>query len=238
LDIGNDFDHPVRDRLPPGFKYAFGIVKQFIDPGIEADAYADEPWLFAPALDCWFTFRIGDKLTPEQQRDIPHVQEQQPLEEGADGTGIEVRQKLGIPDGSKRRKFYLSQERRSEFVFEKDRLYQGDFFNPYLDFNKFALRLPGFKLHVIKYLNNKTHNLRYVFKNRRTGDAYFVVNIALLFGEDMQQALRDEEKRSEQPSTGSFITPNEKPIATTGESIALPDEVPSPTQQFHEAKQF
>lgn len=75
----------MRDRLPPGFSYAFNIVKSFIDPGIEADAYADEPWLLAPALDCWFAFRIGDKLSPEQQKTIPHPDEEHPLEEGADG---------------------------------------------------------------------------------------------------------------------------------------------------------
>jgi Protein of unknown function (DUF1769) len=27
LVFGNDFDHPIRDRLPPGFGTAFKIVK-------------------------------------------------------------------------------------------------------------------------------------------------------------------------------------------------------------------
>jgi hypothetical protein len=60
----------------------------------------------------------------------------------APGSGIEVRKRLGIPDGEKRRKFYLFENKRKDFVFEKDRLYQGDFFKPYLDFDKLALRLP------------------------------------------------------------------------------------------------
>ena len=213
-------------------------MKNFIDPGIEADAYSDQPWLFAPALDCWFTFRIGDKLSPEQQKDIPHVSEEQPLEEGADGSGADVRKQLGIPDGSKRRKFYLSPERRSEFVFEKDRLYQGDFFNPYLDFNKFALRLPGFKIRVIKYINDKTHNLRYVLKNRKTGDAYFVINIALLFGEDMQQALLEEDKQSRAATREPSPAPKPRSPTTNGESIAFPDQMESPTEEFHDASSF
>jgi hypothetical protein len=235
---GNDFDHPVRDRLPPGFKYAFNIVKSFIDPGIEADAYSDKPWLYAPALDCWFTFRIGDKLSLEQQKDIPHVDEENPLEEGADGTGIEIRTRLGIPPGSKRRKFYLSQERRAEFVFEKDRLYQGDYFTPDLDFNNFALRLPGFKIRVIKYINDKTHNMRYVLKNRKTGDVYFVVNIALLFGEDMQQALGEEDKMGKETSRIPSPVRTEPTSLHDGRLVALPRQIESLTEEFRDAKPF
>jgi hypothetical protein len=176
--------------------------------------------LFAPALDCWFTFRIGDKLSPKQQQDIPHVDEEHPLEEGADGTGVEIRKRLGMPSDSKRRKFYLSPERRAEFVFEKDRLYQGDFFNPYLDFNQFALRLPGFRIRVIKYINDKTHNLRYVLKNRKTGDVYFVVNIALLFGADMQQALLEEDERSRAASMVPSPAASKSTSLHDGESVA------------------
>jgi hypothetical protein len=199
---GNDFDHPIRDRLPPGFNYAFEIVKKFIDPAIEADAYADEPWMLTPALDGFFKFRIGNKLSPEEQKDIPHPAEHEPLEEGADGTGLEVRQTSGMPENSdKRRKHFMNEANRGRFgIFEKDRLYQGDFFNPYIDFNKFALKLPGFSLKVIKYINDKTHILRYVFKNRKNGEVYFVVNITLLFGDDVAPALQEEDDRSREAS--------------------------------------
>jgi hypothetical protein len=228
---GNDFDHPVRDRLPPGFNYAFRIVKEFIDPGIECDAYADEPWLFGPALDCWFIMRIGEKLSEEEQKNIPHMPEDTPLLEGADGSGQEIRQRLGLPENNqKRRKFFLSAEHRAAFTFEKDRLYQGDFFNPYLDFNKFALRLPGFSIRVIKYINDKTHNLRYVFKNRKTGDVYFVVNIILLFGDDLQQALREEDERSREASREAS--------RAVSMDAGRQEDASSPVQEFHDAKLF
>jgi hypothetical protein len=141
---GNDFDHPVRDRLPPGTNYAIRIVKEFIDPGIECDAYADEPWLFAPALDCWFMMRIGEIMTEEQKKDIPHSSEAHPLEEGADGSGQEVRKRLNLPENSeKRRKYFVKPQASESFTFEKDRLYEGDFFNPYIDFSStFALNSP------------------------------------------------------------------------------------------------
>lgn len=134
---GNDFDHPVRDRLPPGFNTAFKIVKEFIDPGLSCDAYADEPWLYGPSLSCWFAFRIGDKVN--EGEDFPAPSEDDPMVDGADGSGADVRQKLGIPDNNeKRRKFFLNAGNREHLVFEKDRVYQADFFNPYIDFGNFA----------------------------------------------------------------------------------------------------
>jgi hypothetical protein len=80
--------------------------------------------------------RIGEILTPEQQLDIPHSSEEHPLAEGADGSGQEVREKLGLPEKSeKRRKHFLKAENNAAFTFEKGRFYEGDFFNPYIDFS-------------------------------------------------------------------------------------------------------
>jgi hypothetical protein len=198
--FGHDFDRPVRDRLPPGFSYAFSIVKELIDPGIEADPYSDKPWLFAPALDCWFVFRIGDTLPSDFLQggtQLPHVREHEPLQEGGDASGLRIREEHKIPsEAQKRRRHFISAVNRKPMVFEKNRLYQGDFFNPYIDFNNFRLKLPGFSIKVIKYIDDKTHNLRWVFKDMKTGDVYFVVNLTLLFGEELKAALRDEEMKS------------------------------------------
>jgi hypothetical protein len=189
---GNDFDHPVRDRLPPGFNTAFRIVKEFIDPGLECDAYADEPWLYGPALSCWFGFRIGDRLSDGAT--IPEAAEANDvLHEGGDGSGAEIRSTLGVPENNeKRRRHFLPRINREQIVFEKDRLYSFDFYNPYLDFGNFALKLPGFSIKVIKYIDEKSHTLRYVFKNRETGDVYFCVNFNLLWGEQLERALMDD----------------------------------------------
>jgi Protein of unknown function (DUF1769) len=140
--------------------------------------------------------RIGDKLPARQHQDHPHPEEHSPLEEGADGSGISVRSEHNIPDDNqKRRKHFLKEANREKFVFEQGRLYQGDFYNPYIDFQKFKLRLPGFSISVVRYINDKTHNLRYVFKNVKTGDVYFVVVITLLHGDDVDRALREEDDR-------------------------------------------
>ena len=189
---GNDFDHPVRDRLPPGFNVAFKIVKEFIDPGLECDAYADEPWLYGPALSCWFGFRIGDKLAESQEIPEAPEQAQDVLREGADGSGTAIRSKHHLPENNeKRRKHFLTPAHREPFVFEKGRLYSADFYNPYLDFGNFALKLPGFNIKVIKYIDEKSHTLRYVFKNQQSGDVYLCVNFNLLWGDELQKASRD-----------------------------------------------
>jgi hypothetical protein len=181
-------DHPVRDRLPPGFNTAFKIVKEFIDPGLTCDAYADEPWLYGPSLSCWFAFRLGEKV--QDGEDFPAPGEEDITREGADGSGKEERERLGLPENNeKRRKFFLDAKNRENFVFQKDRCYQADFFNPYLDFGNCALKLPGFSLNVIKYVDQKSHCLRYVFKNRESGNVYLNVNIALLWDDDLRKAI-------------------------------------------------
>lgn len=62
LQFGNDFDHPIRDRLPPGFSYAMKIVKWWIDPGLDGDPYADSPYLFGPALSSFNHVRVSGPL--------------------------------------------------------------------------------------------------------------------------------------------------------------------------------
>lgn len=193
---GNDFDHPVRDRLPPGFNLAFKIVKDFIDPGLSCDAYADEPWLYGPSLSCWFAFRVGEKVG--EGEDFPAPGEEEVTREGGDGSGADERARLSLPENNeKRRKFFLEAANREAFTFEKGRCYTADFFNPYLDFGNCALKLPGFSLNVIRYVDNKSHCLRYVFKNRETGDVYVNVNIALLWEEDLRAAERAEKEGDE-----------------------------------------
>lgn len=129
---GNDFDNPIRDRLPPGFNTAFKIVKEFVDPGLSCDAYADKPWLYGPALSCWFALNVGelDGVVGEDEGKDGVV------EEGSVGSGEKVREQSGLPaEPEKRRKFFLTEANREKFVFEKGRKYEADFFNPYLDFN-------------------------------------------------------------------------------------------------------
>lgn len=214
LIFGNDFDRPIRDRLPPGFNQAFRIAKWFVDPGLEGDPYSDKPYLYGPALSSWNILRIGEKVFGPRDEKLDgdaHAIDSQPraaeaedtktweipdaesfhdvvVQEGADGSGSELRSSLSIPpDSSGRRKHFLTESNRQNFTFEAGRLYQSDFGNPYLDFNDFSLKLPGFSLNVIKYVDEKSHELRYVLKNRTTDDIYAVVVFSLLFGDERDE---------------------------------------------------
>ena len=145
LQWGNDFDHPIRDRLPPGFGTAMKIVKWWIDPGLEGDPYADSPYLYGPALSSFNAVHVGEGTFDEEKGGLW-------FEEGGDDDGLEARQRVGAPvDNKGRMKWALNADNKAKWVWEYGRTYGVDFFNPYLDFSEFALRLPGFNLPIIRY---------------------------------------------------------------------------------------
>lgn len=132
LVFGNDFDRPLRDKLPMGFNAALRLVKWTIDPSIDGDAYADQPYLFSPALATWNQFRIGEKDTPGGGS---HPKEYV-VREGADGEGEKIRSEKGIPEtADARMKHFQNEGSRSDFVFEKGRTYLADFGNQYISFS-------------------------------------------------------------------------------------------------------
>lgn len=201
LVTGFDFDHSIKDRLPPGFRYAMRIVTTILDPGIYSDPYSDKPYLYGPALSSFFAFRIGEHtsdVSAEEQLATFESDTKGVIEEGADGSGQRIRADQHIPaKTSKRRKNFLDEKNLDSFTFEAGRMYQADFFNPYLDFANFALRIPGFSISVVKYIDDKTHQLRYVLKDRSTGEVLFVVIFTLLFGQKLEDTLEGVEKEQE-----------------------------------------
>ena len=145
LQFGNDFDHPIRDRLPPGFGTAMNMVKWWIDPGLEGDAYADEPYLYGPALSSFNAVHVGRGVHDEARGGLW-------FDEGGDEQGVAARQQLSAPaDAKARMKWALRDDSRARWTWEYGRTYGVDFYNPYIDFAEFALRLPGFHLPIIKY---------------------------------------------------------------------------------------
>jgi hypothetical protein len=206
LVFGNDLDRPIRDRLPPGFSKALKIATWFIDPGLEGDPYADKPYLYGPALSSLNVVRIGEKVSENTGNNegwkLPVTANEDVIREGGDGEGETIRTEKNIPiEAEKRKKWFLDQTHRRDFEFEEGRVYQADFFNPYVVFNgmwhtslpnqlpcltlnpDFSVKLPGFSVSVLKYVDEKSHELRYVLKNKTTGDILFVVLFTLLFRE-------------------------------------------------------
>ncbi|KAL5338423.1 hypothetical protein BJX70DRAFT_367016 [Aspergillus crustosus] len=214
LLFGNDFDRPIRDRLPPGFNAALRLVQWTIDPSLDGDAYADKPYLYSPGVATWNQFRVGKKGgSPPDVHDLV-VEEGEDDNDDDDGGGDNVREGLGVPetiDG--RRGFFGKEENRKAWEFEKDRVYYAGFGNGYLDFNEFTLRLPGFNINALNYIDKKTHSLRYVLKNRN-GDIYFVVVFTLVHAEDEEFASAGEGKETEKATDkGSRFDWEQEPSA-------------------------
>ncbi|KAK1725458.1 uncharacterized protein BDZ83DRAFT_576573 [Colletotrichum acutatum] len=179
LQFGNDFDHPIRDRLPPGFNTALNIVKWWIDPGLDGDAYADVPHLYGPALSSFNTIHVGSGVHDEEKGGLW-------FEEGGDEAGLGAREKIGAPATSKERmKWALRKDSKENWLFEYGKTYGLDFFNAYLDFANLALRLPGYQLAIMKYWDGQ--GLRYVLRNKTTSDVYLVVLFEIHLKEDVNE---------------------------------------------------
>lgn len=241
LQFGNDFDHSIRNFLPPGVNTAMNILKWWIDPGLEGDAYADEPFLYGPALSSFNAVRVG---AGEHDEEIGLW-----VEEGAssddedddgdddddDGDGDDdtsgpsagsksgeaaqdknENSKAGYDKGNnnaptskskstrtsgkqwrenvlagsgvgndpkRRQKWALKEDAKKKWAWEYGRTYAVDFYNPYIDFGKCELKLPGFGVNVLRYWDGET-GLRYVLRNRLTQKPYLVI-LFTLYPNDM-----------------------------------------------------
>ena len=108
------------------------IVKWAIDPGLDGDVYANEPYLYGNALSSVNFLKIGQKVGKE----IPAHINEDGIREGSEGNGEEMRKERHLPeDADKRKKWFLDAKHKEDWVWEEGRVFQADFFNPYLDFN-------------------------------------------------------------------------------------------------------
>lgn len=102
-------------------------MKWVVDPGLDGDVYADKPYLYGPAASSVNVLHVG-KGEPGTAGLV--------FEEGGDEEGVRHRDESGIPgDMAARKKWFLNEENRKAWKWEKGRTYGCDFFNPYLDFN-------------------------------------------------------------------------------------------------------
>ncbi|KDN41693.1 DUF1769-domain-containing protein [Tilletiaria anomala UBC 951] len=74
LVFGNEFDRPIKDRLPWGTAVALEAAK-FIDPNLEHDLYSDKPWAFSPFV-ATMTRISAVKLSSEPSSSGSDVQEE------------------------------------------------------------------------------------------------------------------------------------------------------------------
>lgn len=205
LLFGNDFENPIRDRLPPGFNTAFRIVKWFIDPGLEGDIYADKPYLYGPLGSSINILYVGSKKHRFLSKNNDNSDAELLFTEGGCEVGSALRKSMKIPDAeAARKKHFLDRGNLSNWKWEAGIEYGCDFFNPYLDFSAFTLRLPGFSLPIMKYWDGqalryskgkksydinpkRSHTLRYTLKNRATNTVLLVVVFTLYLEDDIDE---------------------------------------------------
>lgn len=133
-------------------------MKWAIDPGLDGDVYSDTPHLYGNALSSVNVLRVGEKVKEGEDFLAQGDDADKTLAEGGDGEGLEWRNMKGVPDAADARKnFFLTHGKTAEWEWEEGRIYKVDFFNPYLDFNEFALKLPGFSLSILPYLGGEDY---------------------------------------------------------------------------------
>lgn len=115
-------------------------MKWAVDPGLEGDVYADQPYLYGGMGGSVNTLFIGaggeeGRVTKD---DLAEGHEEVGLvfKEGGDEDGLETREDSGIPETEAgRKKWFLNEANRKDWEWEEGTTYGCDFFNPYLDFN-------------------------------------------------------------------------------------------------------
>lgn len=150
-----------------------------VDPGLDGDVHADEPYLYGPAASSMNTLHVGSKVRSSEEKSAVDSTAGLLFQEGGSEEGLKVRGASEVPETeSARKKFFLNEDNRRNWEWESGRTYGVDFFNAYLDFNgmyswiwrgsngiltvriDFALRLPGFTLPIMKYWDGQ--GLRFV----------------------------------------------------------------------------
>ncbi|KAJ6153088.1 hypothetical protein N7497_007407 [Penicillium chrysogenum] len=119
------------------------------------------------------------------------------IEEGSySEDAANVRQKFNIPETAMgRRKHFQDEANRKEFEFEPGRI------SPIII--DFSVRLPGFNLHIMKYVDESNHELRYTLKDISTGRVYLAVVFSVVLGEpEDEKEYRKGEQRDD--SLGKF----------------------------------
>lgn len=133
-------------------------MKWAVDPGIDGDVYGDKPFLYGNALSSVNVLRVGGKEEEEKGKGADGVRKggkeedtEGSIEEGGEGGGEKLREDLGVPaESDKRKKWFLANGNTEGWVWEKGRVYWCDFFNPYLDFNR---EFPPFPFSFLSFLS-------------------------------------------------------------------------------------
>ena len=191
--------------MPPYFGTALKIFKYAVDPGTDGDVYADKPYLYGRALGSWNSVWVGGKEGVDGGEELRKkravMDGDEVVEEGGNEEGMEWREEKGVPKDSGGRMKWGRGNHAEAWEWEAGRRYRADFFNGMLDFNDFSLRLPGFSMSILPYLGGGD-SLRYVLKDKESGDVWLVVVFTLVHREDVEREQVEGKAKTQDEGDG------------------------------------
>ncbi|RPA83923.1 hypothetical protein BJ508DRAFT_412976 [Ascobolus immersus RN42] len=210
LTWGNDFDNPIRHYLPPKWKWAMGIVRWAADPGLEEGLEEDKPWVRGPAVgsfnricvpekedDGW---KIGGKVV-EGWKGLR--EEDQEFGRGLSRVEFEaLRETEGDDDAALKRRRAVFGEGKKGVVLPEGREVRWEFFNGFLDLEKFALNLPGFRLNILNYWDGQP--IRFVLKEVKEDGSDGEVFVVISFTIDKEEHKDDDEEDSDESGESEY----------------------------------
>jgi len=172
--FGNHFNSPL--NLPPGYL----IIKKFatyFDPGLKMELDIPKPYAHSPLLVTLNTVNITKLNADESVPKTLPATEGRPLKE--DCKIIPELEHINDNYGSHRRQILSKSETLENVKLNSDTLVRGDFYNPYLDFNKRGIKIPLLTIPIMRYWGGQP--LTYVCRSLSNpkGNIFFVVSIIL-----------------------------------------------------------
>ncbi|WVN87723.1 uncharacterized protein L203_102917 [Cryptococcus depauperatus CBS 7841] len=136
--FGNVFERPIRDCLPWGTSVATKFL-YFMDPVMELDIYADQPWALSPALATMNSLSLskGEEISEDivvKENALKYLKSQAPdvlIAEGDEKTLIGTR-----------KKWLSHKSNREKIKLEPETVVGMEFANGLLDFNTLSATLP------------------------------------------------------------------------------------------------
>ncbi|KAJ3258290.1 hypothetical protein HK103_003771 [Boothiomyces macroporosus] len=194
--FGADFDKPVT-TLPPGISIGLRIAK-WLDPAIEADAFAQQPYIYSPIVSSMNALAIYDSNTTELGSSSDFTKSKYSIQLGTsepldckswhyenimvpeipDLLFPDDGQRTAITTYEKRKKHFGNLKNRTSAVISPNNIYCMDFYDAYFDLATCAIKLPGFSLNGLKYWDGQI--LRYVCKTRDQSVEFFVIQFELM----------------------------------------------------------
>ncbi|ORZ03600.1 hypothetical protein BCR43DRAFT_560255 [Syncephalastrum racemosum] len=158
--FGNQFERPL--KLPTGSSIAVRFA-QWYDPGLQADLYSERPAAFSPLIVTMNRLYVKNNVSD----DIIAA----PLEEDVTDLSFDLR------EPKDRKSFYSAPQTRKAVDISSNQTWAMEFANPYIDFNKCTIKLPGFEINVLQYWDGQP--LRYYAKSRDDSAVFFIVEFDL-----------------------------------------------------------